>query len=107
MMGASRLANRQPRPEWVTNTMSIYANVGIIGGGTMGSGIAYEVLRRTATQVILRDVNADALGRARTALERFIARPPARVKSRASKATPGWPVCATRRISPIWRRRRS
>jgi 3-hydroxybutyryl-CoA dehydrogenase len=55
--------------------MSTYANVGVIGGGTMGSGIVYEVLRRTTARVILRDVSDDALTRARAALERFVARP--------------------------------
>jgi len=49
--------------------------VGVVGGGTMGSGIAYEVIRMTDAQVILRDINADAIERAQAAMERYIARP--------------------------------
>lgn len=55
--------------------MAVYKTVGVVGGGTMGSGIAYEVLRNTAAKVILRDVSEAALTRARTEIEKQVGRP--------------------------------
>jgi 3-hydroxybutyryl-CoA dehydrogenase len=55
--------------------MTEFATVAVVGGGTMGSGIAYEVVRKTQAQVIIRDVSDEALSRARTALAHSIDRP--------------------------------
>nr|MBA3823546.1 3-hydroxybutyryl-CoA dehydrogenase [Ktedonobacterales bacterium] len=55
--------------------MTNFATVGVVGGGTMGSGIAYEVIRNTEALVIIRDVNDAALDRARAAMTRFVERP--------------------------------
>ena len=43
--------------------------VAIIGAGTMGIGIAIDLLRKTGYGVILLDVQAEALDKARTRLE--------------------------------------
>ncbi len=58
--------------------MAAYQVVGVVGGGTMGSGIAYEVIRATDARVIVRDVSDEQIARARAALERFVERPVAR-----------------------------
>jgi 3-hydroxybutyryl-CoA dehydrogenase len=58
--------------------MATFANVGVVGGGTMGSGIAYEVLRMTQARVTVRDVSDSALERARNALATFVERPVAK-----------------------------
>jgi hypothetical protein len=42
--------------------------VAVIGAGTMGQGIAIDLLRKTDCEVILLDVAADALTRAREKL---------------------------------------
>lgn len=42
--------------------------VAVIGAGTMGQGIAIDLLRKTDCQVVLLDVQAEALQRARTRL---------------------------------------
>ncbi len=49
--------------------------VAVVGGGTMGSGIAYEAVRMTNATVIIRDVDDAALQRARAAMQRYIDRP--------------------------------
>jgi 3-hydroxyacyl-CoA dehydrogenase/enoyl-CoA hydratase/carnithine racemase len=43
-------------------------SVAIIGAGTMGQGIALDLLRKTACRVVLLDVNPEALERAKAAL---------------------------------------
>jgi 3-hydroxybutyryl-CoA dehydrogenase len=58
--------------------MEDYRVVGIVGGGTMGAGIAYEVVRTTGARVIVRDVSDEQLARARASLERFVERPVAK-----------------------------
>jgi len=58
--------------------MTNFATVGVVGGGTMGSGIAYEVIRNTDARVILRDINDTALERARNAMAHFVERPVAK-----------------------------
>jgi 3-hydroxybutyryl-CoA dehydrogenase len=55
--------------------MAAWKTVGVVGGGAMGSGIAYEVARNLNARIILREVDAQALARARTNLERLVARP--------------------------------
>ena len=57
------------------NFMAEFATVGVVGGGTMGSGIAYEVIRATDARVVIRDVDAGALDRARANVQRYIDRP--------------------------------
>lgn len=52
-----------------------WKTVGVVGGGSMGSGIAYEVARNLDARVIVREVDAQTLGRARANIERLIARP--------------------------------
>jgi 3-hydroxybutyryl-CoA dehydrogenase len=52
-----------------------WKTVGVVGGGAMGSGIAYEVARNLDARVIVREVDAQALARARANIERLIARP--------------------------------
>jgi 3-hydroxybutyryl-CoA dehydrogenase len=47
--------------------------VGIIGSGTMGSGIA-QVAATAGCQVLVYDTNADALGRSQAKLEKILAR---------------------------------
>ncbi len=54
--------------------MTNWKSVAVVGGGTMGSGIAYELVRNLNAQVIIREV-PEALDRARTNLERLIERP--------------------------------
>jgi len=49
--------------------------VGVVGGGSMGSGIAYEVARNLSAHVIVREVDATALDRARVNVTRLIDRP--------------------------------
>lgn len=46
--------------------------VGIVGAGTMGAGIAFAVARALDGPVILADVDAQALDRGRTILERHV-----------------------------------
>ena len=55
--------------------MAEWKTVGVVGGGAMGSGIAYEVARNLDARIILREVDAQALARARANLERLVARP--------------------------------
>ena len=49
--------------------------VGVVGGGSMGSGIAYEVARNLSARVVVREVDATALERARVNVSRLIERP--------------------------------
>jgi 3-hydroxybutyryl-CoA dehydrogenase len=56
-------------------SMAEFTTVGVVGGGTMGSGIAYELIRMTQVRVIVRDVDLPSLDRARVALSRYIDRP--------------------------------
>lgn len=55
-----------------------WTTVGVVGGGAMGSGIAYEVARNLDARIIVREVDQVALGRARTNVEQLIARPVAK-----------------------------
>ncbi len=55
--------------------MAEYTAIGVVGGGTMGSGIAYEALRNTGAKVIVRDVNEVALANAQKNIERYVSRP--------------------------------
>jgi 3-hydroxybutyryl-CoA dehydrogenase len=52
-----------------------WRTIGVVGGGAMGSGIAYEVARNLEARIIVREVDAQTLARARTNVERLIARP--------------------------------
>ncbi len=52
-----------------------WKTVGVVGGGAMGSGIAYEVARNLEARIIVREVDAQTLARARANIERLIARP--------------------------------
>ncbi len=52
-----------------------WKTVGVVGGGSMGSGIAYEVARNLEARVIVREVDAQTLARARANIERLVARP--------------------------------
>jgi 3-hydroxybutyryl-CoA dehydrogenase len=58
--------------------MTTFATVGVVGGGTMGSGIAYEVMRKTAARVIVREVDERAVDRARTLITGYVERPVAK-----------------------------
>ena len=49
--------------------------VGVVGGGSMGSGIAYEVARNLDARVIVREADAHTLARARANVERLVERP--------------------------------
>lgn len=49
--------------------------VGVVGGGAMGAGIAYEVARNLDARVIVREADEHTLARARTNVERLIERP--------------------------------
>jgi len=49
--------------------------VGVVGGGAMGSGIAYEVARNLDAKIIVREADAHTLVRARANVERLIERP--------------------------------
>ena len=49
--------------------------IGVVGGGTMGAGIAYEVARNLETQVIVREADEATLARARKNVEGLIERP--------------------------------
>src|SRR5579862_5393973 len=52
-----------------------WKTVGVVGGGAMGSGIAYEIARNLEARIIVREVDEQALGRARANVEKLIARP--------------------------------
>ncbi len=58
--------------------MTLFATVGVVGGGTMGSGIAYEVLRKTEARVIVREVDERALDRATSLITGYVERPVAK-----------------------------
>src|SRR5487761_2155797 len=45
--------------------------VGVVGGGAMGSGIAYEVARNLDARLIVREADAHTLARARANVERL------------------------------------
>lgn len=49
--------------------------VGVVGGGSMGSGIAYEVVRNLDARVVVREADAHTLARARANVERLVERP--------------------------------
>jgi 3-hydroxybutyryl-CoA dehydrogenase len=49
--------------------------VGVVGGGAMGAGIAYEVARNLDARIILREADERTLARAKTNVERLIERP--------------------------------
>lgn len=66
-----------------------FATVGVVGGGTMGSGIAYEVIRMTTARVIVRDVSEQAVAQARAALDKYIERPRAKGQITPAQAD-GW-----------------
>lgn len=55
--------------------MTSFATVGVVGGGTMGSGIAYEVLRSTEARVIVRDVSDEAIAHSRSLITSSVERP--------------------------------
>ncbi|HEX9035998.1 MAG TPA: 3-hydroxyacyl-CoA dehydrogenase NAD-binding domain-containing protein [Ktedonobacterales bacterium] len=55
--------------------MTAWKTVGVVGGGAMGSGIAYEVARNLDARIIVREVDAQTLARARANVERLITRP--------------------------------
>jgi 3-hydroxybutyryl-CoA dehydrogenase len=52
-----------------------WKTVGVVGGGAMGSGIAYEIARNLTARIIVREVDEKALARARANVEQLIARP--------------------------------
>lgn len=52
--------------------------VGVVGGGAMGAGIAYEVARNLDAKIILREADAHTLARARSNVERLVERPVAK-----------------------------
>ena len=49
--------------------------VGVVGGGAMGAGIAYEVARNLPARVIVREADERTLARARANVERLVERP--------------------------------
>ncbi|MFQ5491935.1 MAG: 3-hydroxyacyl-CoA dehydrogenase family protein, partial [Phycisphaerae bacterium] len=55
--------------ESAVNRVNAVECVAIIGAGTMGCGIAVDLLRKTDYRVVLLDVQADALDRAKTRLD--------------------------------------
>ncbi len=64
-------------PEQTTTTTGAASDwrvVGVVGGGAMGSGIAYEVARNLTARVIVREVDAAALERAQANVTRLIER---------------------------------
>ncbi len=54
--------------------MTDFLIAGVVGGGAMGSGIAYEIARSTACSVIVRDVDDAALAKARASINKMIDR---------------------------------
>lgn len=55
--------------------MSAYKMIGVVGGGTMGSGIAYEIARNLDAAVVVREVSPEAAERAEINIAKLIARP--------------------------------
>jgi len=49
--------------------------IGVVGGGTMGAGIAYEIARNLDTRVIMREADEATLARARKNVAGLIERP--------------------------------
>ncbi len=64
---ATNTSGEQQMPAWRV--------IGVVGGGAMGSGIAYEVARNLDAQIILREVDEAALERARANVSKLIERP--------------------------------
>jgi 3-hydroxybutyryl-CoA dehydrogenase len=56
-------------------TQRAWKIVGVVGGGAMGAGIAYEVARNLDAQIIVREADAHTLARARANVERLVERP--------------------------------
>jgi 3-hydroxybutyryl-CoA dehydrogenase len=57
----------------IVNPQSLISKVGVIGAGTMGSGIA-QVAATAGCQVKLFDVNQEQLDKAEAALEKIMNR---------------------------------
>ena len=68
------MATEPVTPE-TRQTQSEWKVVGVVGGGSMGSGIAYEVARNLDARVIVREADAHTLARARANVERLVERP--------------------------------
>lgn len=65
----------QPVAPDTQQTQHAWKIVGVVGGGAMGAGIAYEVARNLDAQVIVREADPITLARARTNVERLVERP--------------------------------
>ncbi len=78
--------------------------VAVIGSGTMGAGIA-EVAAAAGHQVLIYDINADALSRAVEGIRQRLETRVARGKLAAEKAERTLKNLTRWRISPRWRRR--
>lgn len=63
------------QPEASATTQPIWKTVAVVGGGAMGSGIAYEVVRNLDAQVIIREADEQTLARARANIQRLVDRP--------------------------------
>lgn len=69
------MATEPEQTRETTGAASDWRVVGVVGGGAMGSGIAYEVARNLTARVIVREVDAAALERAQANVTRLIERP--------------------------------
>lgn len=58
-----------------SETANEWKIVGVVGGGAMGAGIAYEVARNLDARIIVRETDEHTLARAKANVERLIDRP--------------------------------
>jgi 3-hydroxybutyryl-CoA dehydrogenase len=66
---------KEPAAPEAQQTQREWKIVGVVGGGSMGSGIAYEVARNLDARVIVREPDPLALAHARANVERLVERP--------------------------------
>ena len=66
---------KEPVAPEAQQTQREWKIVGVVGGGAMGSGIAYEVARNLDARVIVREPDPLALAHARANVERLVERP--------------------------------
>ncbi|HEX8730930.1 MAG TPA: 3-hydroxyacyl-CoA dehydrogenase family protein [Ktedonobacterales bacterium] len=66
---------KEPVTPETEQTQREWKIVGVVGGGAMGSGIAYEAARNLDARIIVREPDTLALAHARANVERLVARP--------------------------------
>ncbi len=83
------MATEPVAPE-TQQTQDAWKIVGVVGGGAMGAGIAYEVARNLDAQIIVREADAHTLARAERTSSGWSSAPRRKGRSPARRRTPGW-----------------